>query len=267
MNELTSTLVLLAALFISVGFGLLIKTLLPEHHRSRETMELVQLVIGMLVTLASVVLGLLTYSVKGNFDATASDLASLGSSLIQIDRTLREYGTEADPIRAILRAYTAAAIATTWPEEPAPPGNYYPRNASHPTPGRLESTDLGRMLGQAELQTRHLNPTDPFQTRLASDAIRDFQTLITERWRVIEDARSTITLPFYLVLVFWLVVIFGCFGFMTPHHNSFVLGIIALAATSVSSAMYVILEMDTPLGGLIAISSAPLHDALAHLLG
>ena len=85
------------------------------------------------------------------------------------------------------------------------------------------------------------------------------------RWRVIEDARSTITLPFYLVLCSWLVVIFGCFGFITPHRNGFLLGMTALAAISVSSAMFVILDMDTPIGGLIAIGSAPLRDALAHL--
>ncbi len=266
MREATSALILFGGLIASVGVGLLIRALLPERHRSRETMELVQLAIGMMVTLASVVLGLLTYSVKGNFDTTNSDLATLSSSLIQIDRALREYGPDADPIRHLLRAYTAAAIATTWPDEPAPPGSYYPHDVTPVSPGRLESSELGRLLDRAELETRELTPSNPFQARLASDAIRDAQALITNRWRLIEDSRSTISLPFYFVLVLWLVVIFGCFGFMAPYRNLFVLGTIGLTAMSVSSAMYVILDMDTPIGGFISIGSAPLRDALSHLL-
>jgi hypothetical protein len=267
MQEVTSSLILLAVLIVSVGLGLLVRYFLPERHRSRETLEVVQLVIGMLVTLASVVLGLLTYSVKGNFDQTSTDLASLGTTIIQLDQALREYGPEADPIRAILRSYTAAAIASTWHNEPPPPGNYYPGNLTPTAVGRLEDTDLGRMLDRGELAARMLTPQTPLQQKLSDAALRDFQGLIAARWRVIEDARSTLTLPFYLVLCFWLVVIFGCFGFITPQRNTFLLGMITLAAISVTSAMFVILDMDTPLGGLISIGSAPLRDALAHLLG
>jgi hypothetical protein len=266
MNEIESALVLMAALLASVGLGIAMRLLLPERHRSRETLEVVQLVIGMLVTLASVVLGLLTYSVKGNFDQTSSDLGALGSGIIQINRMLAEYGPEADPIRVMLRAYTAGAIASTWPAEVPPPGDYYPRNLPPVAPGRLETSELGTLLNQAELATRRLVPRDNVQDRLAADAVHEFQALIAARWRLIDDARSTITLPFFLVLCFWLVVIFGCFGFMTPYRNAFLFGMTALAALSVSSAMFVILDMDTPLGGLIAISSAPLRDALAHLL-
>ena len=92
---------------------------------------MVQLVIGMLFTLASVVLGLLTFSVKGGFDKASADLAALGSNIIRVDQLLRDYGPEADPIRTILRelhrrrdrqhldARAAAAgqtiIRATWP--------------------------------------------------------------------------------------------------------------------------------------------------------
>jgi hypothetical protein len=266
MTEFRNAALVLLVLVVSTGMGIAIRAALPERHRSHEALEVVQLVIGMLFTLASVVLGLLTYSVKGNFDQTSVDLASLGSNIIQVDRLLREYGPEADPIREVLRSYTAAVIASTWPGEPAPPGDYYPRNLPRTPPGRLEDTTLGRLLNHGEFQTRALTPHTPMQQKLADDALHDFQALIMARWRVIEDARSTITLPFYLVLCSWLAVIFGCFGFMTPHRNTFLLGMIALGAVSVSSAMYVILDMDTPIGGWISIGSAPMRDALAHLL-
>jgi hypothetical protein len=266
MAEFLNAAIVLLVMLASAGLGVAIRSALAEHHRSREVLEVVQLVIGMLFTLASVVLGLLTYAVKGNFDQTSVDLAALGSNIIQVDRLLREYGPEADPIRELLRDYTAAAVASTWPNEPPPAGDYYPRNLPRTAPGRLEDTTLGRMLNHGEFQTRELTPRTPVQQKLAEDALHDFQALIMARWRVIEDARSTITLPFYLVLCFWLAVIFGCFGFMTSYRATFLLGMIALGALSVSSAMYVILDMDTPIGGWISVGSAPLRDALAHLV-
>ena len=48
----------------SAGLGILVRPRLPEHHRTRETMELMQITIGLLVTFAALVLGLLTASVK-----------------------------------------------------------------------------------------------------------------------------------------------------------------------------------------------------------
>ncbi len=265
MVELFAAAKLLVVLLVSVGIGVGIKSLLPERHRSRDTIDLLQLVIGMLVTLASVVLGLLTYSVKGQFDTASADLARLGSNLIQTDRMLREYGPETDTARALLRDYTASMIANTWRTEPPPPGDYYPRNLPRTAPGRLESSVLGTLLDDAELKTRQLMPTDAFHTRLASDALREMDGVITARWRLIEDARSTITLPFYLVLSFWLAVVFGCFGLMMQHRNPLVLAMVTLAAIAIASAMFVVLDMDTPFGGFIAIGSMPMRDALAHL--
>ena len=40
---------------------------------------------------------------------------------------------------------------------------------------------------------------------------------------------------------------------------------IALAALSISSAIFVILDLDTPFGGVFTVSSEPLRHALMHL--
>ncbi len=110
--------VFLLLLIFSAAFGMVAKTMLPAKHQSRETTELVQLVITMLVTFASIVMGLLVYSVKGSFDAGESDMAAYAGQIVRLDTTLRAYGAEADPIRAQLRAYTAGVIVSTWPNEP-----------------------------------------------------------------------------------------------------------------------------------------------------
>ena len=58
-------------------------------------------------------------------DAFAGDITEL-------DVRLREYGEDAAPIRAQLRAYVAAAIADTWRNEP-PPSGAYPRFPATPS--------------------------------------------------------------------------------------------------------------------------------------
>jgi DMSO reductase anchor subunit len=64
MTELWSSLVVFLLLCGSAVVGFFIQRLLPERHRTRESIELVHLAIGMLVTFAALVLGLLTASVK-----------------------------------------------------------------------------------------------------------------------------------------------------------------------------------------------------------
>jgi len=119
--------------------GLRVRPLLSERHRSREVIDFVQLVVAMLVTFAALVLGLLTSSVKTSFDKVGDDLRGLAIQLIQLDRSLREWGTIAQPTHDLLRAYTAAAIATTWTREPKPPGDYYPSEAPPGSGSELET--------------------------------------------------------------------------------------------------------------------------------
>ena len=133
--------VVLVILLGSSTLGLRVRPLLSERHRSRDVIEFVQLVVAMLVTFAALVLGLLTSSAKTSFDKVGDDLRGLAIQLIQLDRSLREWGAEAQPTREPLRAYTAAAIATTWTREPKPPGDYYPGGG----PGSAERLSLYRM--------------------------------------------------------------------------------------------------------------------------
>jgi hypothetical protein len=71
----------------------------------------------MLVTFVAVVLGLLTSSAKASFDQVGNELKGLSVGLIQLDRSLRQWGAEADTARQLLRDYTAAVVAGTWHQE------------------------------------------------------------------------------------------------------------------------------------------------------
>jgi hypothetical protein len=266
MYEAWGAALVLVLLLGGVALGLVVRPLLSEAHRSRETTDLVQLVITMLVTFAALVLGLLTSSVKASFDTVDTDLRGFSIDLIRLDQSLREYGEETAPIRALLRGYTAAAIATTWRDQPAPPGDYYPRDIPPSgTPGEpVESAVLGTMLDRVEIAIRSLEPRDPMHRRLLTTCINQFERFAHTRWKLIEEAHSSISMPFYLVLSFWLVIVFASFGLSAPK-NAVALITMGLGALSIASVIFVILELDSPLHGLFTVSSQPLRDALVQL--
>ncbi len=265
MTELMDAGLLLLALLGASLFGVLMQPLLAERHRSRETVELIQLVITMLVTFAALVLGLLTTSVKASFDTISNDMRGYATDIIQLDRLLTEYGNGTDSIRQQLRSYTAAVIATTWVDKSQPTGIDYPKFPPRlPTDAALESSGLGRMLANIELRIRMLPAPDQMHQRLVADSLNQLAVMLQQRWKLIEEAHPSIAMPFYLVLIFWLVIVFASFGLSSPR-NTLAATVILLGALSIASAIFVILELDTPFVGLITIPSQPMRDALAHL--
>ena len=71
-------------------------------------------------------------------------------------------------------------------------------------------------------------------------------------------------MPFLVVVIFWLAVLFASFGLFAPP-NATVIVTLFVCALSVSGAIFLILELAEPFGGLIQVSSAPLREAFAHL--
>ena len=67
------------------------------------------------------------------------------------------------------------------------------------------------------------------------------------------------------MLVFWLVILFASFGLRAPP-NLVIVSIIGLCALSVTSAVFVILDMDRAYGGLFGIPSTAMRNALADMM-
>lgn len=237
---------------------------LPDRHRSRETVEAIRLVLGMLVTFAALVLGLLTSSAKGHFDGFTNVMQGYSIDLIEMDQRLREYGPLADPIRAELRAYTAAAIADTWPGE-APPSGSYPSHPGRIRPGSEESLALGAMLLTVDRMVDQLpEGAAPLQRSLMPVLGARMQRTLEDRWTLLGAAQPTLSWPFLLVMTGWLVLVFAIFGLSAPG-NPVVYAVIGTAALSLTVALWLIMELDSPLSGMLQASSGPLREALQHM--
>src|SRR4029077_17866510 len=165
MREIASGLAVFALLCASAGLGILIRPRLPEHHRTRETVELTQITIGLLVTFAAVVLRLLTAPVKHGHDSAPRHGQHYALQLTMLDQCLRDYGPDAAKIRVDIQSYTAAVIASTWPDAPPPTGVQYPDVTSMPRVG--ETPVLAVLIDRIGLEVGELAPIDALHTRLA----------------------------------------------------------------------------------------------------
>jgi hypothetical protein len=251
------------ALLLGSAFaGWRIQKVLPTHHRNRETVEAVRLVLTMLVTLSAVVLGLLTSSSKERYDDQRTALERYSVDLIELDQRLRQYGPDVTDIRGILRTYTAAAIADTWPNQPHPSGQY--PSYQHGATDSLESITLGEMLRNLDQKIEHLEPRDDFHQRAAERLRTRSADVLQQRWRLLSSTHQTLSWPLLAVLMLWLVIIFAIFGLSAPH-NALAYTVLGLWVLSMTSSLYLILEFDTPQSGLVQIPSEPLREALSHM--
>ena len=73
-----------------------------------------------------------------------------------------------------------------------------------------------------------------------------------------------IPMPFLVVLIAWLAIIFASFS-LFAHNNATTIVALGVFALSASASIFLILELSQPFTGLMTISSEPLRNALAPL--
>ena len=113
-------------------------------------------------------------------------------------------------------------------------------------------------------QIQKLSPQTEAQHSLRTRMIK----ITTEIWRtrllLFTEKDEALPMPFLVVLVFWLTIIFVSFSlFAQP--SPMVIGELLIFALSATGAFYLILELSHPFGALMQIHSDPLHNALLPL--
>jgi len=263
MSHIWPPLLVFCLMLAATGVGFYANSKLADRHRTTESIELIHLAITLQVTFTAIVLGLLTSSVKLGFESAYQARGLYAGQLAQLDRCLRDYGPDTAAIRSELRVYTAAVIASTWPSEPRPQGVAYPDTSRMARTG--ENATLANIVNDVGLSVRALAPTDGLHRAIASACVADFTDVQRSRWAVIEGVHGAIATPFYWVLVFWLSIMFGCFGLRAPPTRLNII-VIIMCAISVSTAIFVIHDLDFPYGGLFGVPSDSMRNALSDMM-
>ena len=248
MISLTIGLISAACAFGGVLVGMLLQKVLPEHHLDTPSKDTVKVGAGMLATLTALVLGLLVSSSKSSFDAMNAGIAQAGAKVILFDHILADYGPETKDAREQLRHTVASTIGKIWPEKKGGLGGLR----------ALESVDAAKIL-QGKL--RELTPKNDLQKSLLAQASQISSDVLQTRLLLMEGQQNTLPSPFLVLLISWLTGLFLSFGLFAPP-NGTVLAVLLICALSVSSAIFLVLEMNRPLDGFIKASNAPLRKAV-----
>jgi uncharacterized protein DUF4239 len=228
------------------------KRLLPEDHLSKDSRQIVKLAMGLMGTLAALVLGLLIASAKGTSDTQSSAIKAMAAKIVLLDRVLIHYGTEAKQIREQLKLGTKDLLDRISPDEQV-------RQA------RLSAPAETRFAAERMFDSMTaLSPQYEKQPALKARALDILADLEHSRIRLLANQDSSIPTPFLVILICWLTILFAGYGLLAPR-NGTVLFFLIVCALSVAAAIFLMLELDTPFSGVLQVSREPLHEALAAL--
>src|SRR6478609_8737006 len=211
--------------FLCISGGALLGMFLPGHHLSTDDKAVVRLGTGLIGTIAALVLGLLIASAKGSYDTQSTQVTQMTSNVVLLDNLLAQYGPEANDERNLLRRAIVVLADRMW---------------------REKSSEVAKA-----------NPFEASAIQIATD-------IAQTRLLLFAQTNNSIPMPFLVVLIFWLTIIFGSFGlFAKP--SATVFGSLFVFALSAAGAIYLVLELGQPFAGLMQISSTPLRNALTPL--
>ena len=250
MNSIAVSLIVFACVFGGALFGMLLRAVLPEHHLNSDSKDIVKLGMGLVGTMAALVLSLLVASAKGSYDVQGSELTQGSANVVLLDGILAQYGPEeTKEARDQLRVVVTRVLDRMWSKD---------RASSAPS----DPSSAGGAAFFEKIQG--LAPKDDRQHLLQAQALNLAIGLGQTRWLMYEQGTTSVSVPLLVVLVLWLTLILGSFGLFAPA-NGTVITSLCLSALSVAAAIFLILEMYSPYSGVIQVSSAPLRAALAHL--
>jgi hypothetical protein len=249
VSPLSMSVIVFACVLGGAVFGIFLRNTLPEHHLSGSTKDVVRLGTGLIGTIAALVLGLLIASANSTYQTQSSQVQQLTAEVVVLDSTLAQYGPETEPARNRLRGVVSALADRIWRENGADSAKAQPFEAN--TASLAFYNEILKLSPQNEAQR--------FLQARALDAIQD---LGKTRLLLFAEEGRAIPMPFLVVLVSWLAIIFASYGLFADN-NATTIAALSIFALSASASIFLILELSQPFTGLMMISSEPLRHALA----
>jgi len=222
---------------------------LPDHHLSTESRQTISVSMAVVGMLTAMVLGLSLSSANSSFSDRQDKIVKMGTQIILVHDLLSRYGLEASDARAKLRAFTLAKHQQLFPRSDSSASN---------------EVDAFRRLELTQEAVLALKPKDDRQRWLQHQAADLTSKIFETRWLLEERPEGNIPNVFVFLVMTWLTLVFFSFGLCAPA-NATTMSVILVGAAAVSLAIMMILELDTPLAGVIAVSDRPFRDAIAHM--
>jgi hypothetical protein len=246
MNPLYVALAVLGALILAIWIGHLFRRQLPDRRLNEETKDTVKLTIGLIGTMAALLLGLLVSSAKASYDAERTQVTQMTAKIVFLNRVLNLYGPETRDTRRQLHVSIEDAIERLWPKSKG--------RAVDITPN-IEAGDSVYFSIQA------LSPANETQQKLKTIAETTVAELAQLRALLIAQAESSISAPLLVVVISWLFIIFASFSLLAPPNKTATVALF-ISSLAVGGAIFLLLELDGPFEGLIRIPNREMAKAM-----
>jgi hypothetical protein len=251
MSALAISLIVGGFMLAGALLGVLLRKILPEHHLNEHSKDVVRLGCALVATLSALVLGLLITSAKNTYDTERNEIRQITANIILLDSQLKRYGPETRSAREALRDAIGPAIDRIWGKDA--------KTSVTRTP--FQSNATGELV-YATIQ--ELSPQSEGKRFLKTQALQTTNNITESRVMLFEQSDGAMPIALLAVLTFWLTILFSSFTLFSPLNPTGCAAVVVIAL-SASSAIFLILEMNTPFSGLMQISSAPVRNALAPL--
>jgi Protein of unknown function (DUF4239) len=195
------------------------------------------------------VLGLLIASANSTYETQSDQVKLVTADAVLLDRTLAQYGPETVSVRNVLRHAVASMADQIWRE-----------NRSNSVAAQPFEASTSSLSFYDEILK--LSPRNDAQHFLQAKAIDTTNDLAKARLLLFSRAGAVIPMPFLVVLVSWLAIIFASFSLFADNNVTTIVAL-CIFALSASASIFLILELSQPFTGLLMISSEPLRNALA----
>jgi hypothetical protein len=231
--------------------GLFLQRLLPEHHTSDRSRDMIGAIVGLFSLMLALVLGTLIASAFSFYGTQKSELETYASRAVQLDLALSEYGPETTPARVRMKNTLQGVYDMVWG-----------KNAAQLTPESLTIAAPVAHLRLLDEYIASLDPQTPAQRQFAAAASADTASIEQTRILISLQLASPVSWPLLIIVVSWALILFSGFGLLSQLNATTVVAL-GFGAFAVASAIFLILELSQPFTGLFRLPPGAFEEMLA----
>ena len=238
-----------SSIFLVVSFGgallgIWLTRRLPRQFLQEDSRTSFLQILGLISMITALILGLVTASAKNSFDQIDRSVRVSDIELLTLDRMLEQYGSSTKEMRAELKSAMKESLDS--------------KAIKNSSEELMVQSKLLIAVENLVDSVRMLKPRDPYHMILHNQALAVGENLLKSRWMILNNVGSSVPQLFLGILLLWIFFIFLGYGMMAPI-NPVVISMFFVGAFSISSVIFLILELDGGFDGFIYVSSEPLR--------
>lgn len=251
MSSVKFALAVAIVMFAAGLLGLVLQRVLPDHHTTGGSRDMIAAIAGLLTLLCALVAGLLIWTAYGVYSGQNAQIQAVASKVMQLDLALSDYGPEANAARAQLRDALGKTIDQIW--------------GASVNDSNFAANNFASALQNVRARDKvlaGLHPSTDEQKQALAAAMSASDALGQARMQMSFALTAPVSYPLVLTVVGWVVCLFCGFGLTARATLTSVIAL-AVGSIAIASAVLLILDLSNPYSGLFRASPAPLEQALA----